>query len=302
MRQPIFKNIETQKTFDKQGYVVIKLVDENQLLALNNLFDEKHKDLPPSGFFASSYSPDKAYKDEVSNKIVEILKPTYDEVFENYQPFGASFLVKMPTEDSALAVHQDWTIVDEAKNYALNCWIPLTKITENNGPLMVLPGSHFDNYKTLRAPTLNFFFSHEEEKIMKQLIPLIPSIGEAVILNQSLIHYSPPNNSNEVRRAITAGVKTKGTPMWFHYKNKENNTIERFLMPEDFLISFENFGVDIFEKPKGEFLQSINYEDKILTGQEVDQILLKFKGEEKVQVEPKKGIFQNIKSFFRFAN
>lgn len=301
MRKPIFKNTETQKIFDKQGYVVVKLIDEVQLEALNSLFEEKHKDLPPSGFFASSYSPDKAYKDDVSNKIVEILKTSYEEVFENYQPFGASFLVKMPSEDSALAVHQDWTIVDEEENYALNCWIPLTKITKNNGPLMVLPGSHFDNFKTLRAPTLNFFFSHEEEKVMDKLVPVIPNLGEAIVLNQSLIHYSPPNHSKEVRRAITAGIKTKGTPMWFHYKNKETKAIERFLMPEDFLISFENFGVDIFEKPKGELLKQVEYDDRILSSSEVESILVKF-SEKSGSLIKTKGFINNLKSIFRFAN
>ena len=54
MRKPIFKNTETQKTFDKQGYVVVKLIDELQLEALNSLFEEKHKDLPPSGFLPAA--------------------------------------------------------------------------------------------------------------------------------------------------------------------------------------------------------------------------------------------------------
>ena len=64
--------------------------------------------------------------------------------------------------------------------------------------------------------------------------------------------------------------------MWFHYKNKETKAIERFLMPEDFLISFENFGVDIFEKPKVELLNKVEYDDRILSSSEVENILVKF--------------------------
>jgi ectoine hydroxylase-related dioxygenase (phytanoyl-CoA dioxygenase family) len=75
--------------------------------------------------------------------------------------------------------------------------------------------------------------------------------GEAVILNQSVIHYSRANRSNQIRKAITAGVKSKGTPMQFNYKDnsKNENKVEVFEMPEDFLLSFKNFASDIFQRP-----------------------------------------------------
>lgn len=260
MRKPIFVNPETQKLFDKQGYVVIPFINEGQRSLLDSYFEQMHTDLPKSGFFASSYSSDKEYKQKVSNRIVEILTESYQNTFQNYQPFGASFLFKMPTEDSALAVHQDWTIVNEEIQYALNCWIPLTEITKKNGTLMVLPGSHFDNYRSLRAPTLGFFFSNNQDVVMDALIPVMPNLGEAVILNQSLIHYSPPNKSQSIRKAITAGVKSKNAPMFFHYQNPETKTLEKYSMPEDFLLGFEDFMNDIFKKPKGFLMEQVEHE------------------------------------------
>lgn len=298
MRSPIFLDNETQKQFDQQGFVVVKFIDEDQLDALNHLFNQFHATLPGSGFFSSSYSSDLKYKQEVSQAIVNVLEKSYQNTFTNYTPFGASFLVKMPSENSALAVHQDWTIVDETKHYALNCWIPLTSITESNGPLMVLPGSHFDNYATLRAPTLNFFFSHDEEEVMKRLQPIIPKLGEAIVLNQSLIHYSPPNNSKTVRKAITAGVKTANTPMWFHYKNRETEKIERFEMPEDFLISFENFMEDIFKPPNGKFVGEVNFKDNVIRGHELQSILDGFTNPKQANQTP--GVLNRILKYFNF--
>ena len=260
MRKPIFVNSEIQQLFDKQGYVVIPFINDVQRYLLDDCFEEMHADLPKSGFFTSSYSPDKEYKQNVSNRIVEILTESYQNTFQNFQPFGASFLFKMPTGDSALAVHQDWTIVNEEIQYALNCWIPLTEITKDNGTLMVLPGSHFDNYRSLRAPTLGFFFSKHEDVVMDALIPVMPKLGEAVILNQSLIHYSPPNKSQLIRKAITAGVKSKNAPMFFHYQNPETKALEKYSMSEDFLLGFEDFMNDIFKKPKGFLKEQIEYE------------------------------------------
>ena len=301
MRNPIFKNTEIQQKFDKQGFVVVPFVNENQVDKLENLFAEMHPELPQSGFFSSSYSTDKQYKTEVSNRIVEILEESYQNNFVDYQPFGASFLFKTPGNNSELAAHQDWTIVDETKHSALNCWIPLTAITKHNGPLMVLPGSHFDNHKTLRAPTIPFFFQNEDSFVTQQLIPVLPKRGEAVILNQSLIHYSPPNQSTSIRKALTAGVKSKGAPMWFHYLNKENGKVERYLMPEDFLISFDNFYEDIFKQPNGKFLEEVSFEINPLPSAEVKKLVEYFKtfGPQKAT---EKGIYYKILKQFGFAN
>jgi hypothetical protein len=89
--------------------------------------------------------------------------------------------------------------------------------------------------------------------------------GEAVILNQSVIHYSVPNKSNEVRKAITAGVKSKGAKMYFHYKVPDKDELEVFKMDDDFLISFNNFFEDIRQRPYlGESIGFKPYKSPIL--------------------------------------
>ena len=209
----IFKDDKQQELFDKQGYVVAPFIDEAEVKQLNDLFDQLHPNLPPGGGFVSgSYSSDFEYKKKASDAILEVLNKHYERLFENYQAFGAAFLFKMSSETSELAVHQDWTIVDETKYVALNCWIPLTDINETSGGLQVLPGSHYPAYNTLRAPTVPFFFSGNEDAVAPQTLPMYVKAGEAVILNQSVIHYSPPNRSGKIRKAITAGVKPKAPP------------------------------------------------------------------------------------------
>ncbi len=273
----IFKDDNLQSLFDKQGYVVVPFIDEAEVKQLNDLFDELHPNLPEGGGFVSgSYSSDYEYKKKASDLIVKALSRHYERLFVNYQPFGAAFLFKMSSETSELGVHQDWTIVDETKYVALNCWIPLIDINETSGGLQVLPGSHYPAYNTLRAPTIPFFFSGNEDAVAPETLPMYVKAGEAVILNQSVIHYSPPNRSGKIRKAITAGVKTKGAPMKFHYK--ADDKVEAFAMPEDFLISFENFYTDIFERPKmGESTGFKEYISPVLTRQEVLNLISNLK-------------------------
>jgi hypothetical protein len=249
MAKRIFKNELHQSLFDKQGFIVLPFINSEEVEALNLFFDELHPNLAQSGFFSGSYSSDNNYKKRASEKIVEVFNRAYQELFINYTPFGGAFLYKVPGANSELAAHQDWTILDEQKNVALNCWVPLCDVTLKNGPIMILPGSHFDNFNVIRAPTLPFFFSGEEQMVLKELLPMEVKAGTAVILNQSVIHYSPPNMGNTVRKAITAGIKSKDAQMYFHYKVPEKDELEVFEMNDDFLISFNDFANDIGKRP-----------------------------------------------------
>lgn len=298
----IFKDEELQAKFDKQGFVVVQFINDAEVKILNDLFDELHPVLPTEGFISGSYSPDLAWKKKSSNAIVEVLSKQYERLFVNYQPFGAAFLFKMPSQNSELGVHQDWTIVDENKYVALNCWIPLTDINEVNGGLHVLPGSHYPAYHTLRAPTVPFFFSGNEAAVIPETVPMYVKAGEAVILNQSVIHYSPPNRSDKIRKAITAGVKSKGAPMQFHYKAPDGNEnkIEAFSMPEDFLISFDDFYKDIFERPKlGQSVGYIDYTLPVLPKEKVLHVIADLKQKAGFSATTIKTVNTQPKGFFK---
>ncbi len=249
MAKRIFKDAAQQELFDRQGFIVLPFITAEEISELNRLFDELHPDISASGFFSGSYSSDFDYKKKVSDAIVRIFARAYEELFIDYTPFGGAFLYKVPGANSELAAHQDWTIVDEKEHVALNCWVPLQDITPDNGPIMILPGSHYDNYNIIRAPTLPFFWQSHEDMVKRELLPMIVPAGTAVILNQSVIHYSPDNRSDKVRRAITAGVKSRGAQMRFHYRIPGQDQLEVFEMDDDFLISFRNFAADIGQRP-----------------------------------------------------
>lgn len=305
MAQRIFKDDAMQARFDKQGFLIVPFLDEDEVKQLNDTFDALHPQLPTgAGFVSGSYSPDAGYKQKASDEIVKVFSKHYERLFVNYQPFGAAFLFKMPSQNSELGIHQDWTIVDEDKYVALNCWVPLTDINETNGALHIMPGSHYDVLHTLRAPTIPFFFTGSEAEVIAASVPMYVKAGEAVILNQSVIHYSPPNRSNTIRKAITAGVKSKGAGMQFHYIDKEKNdgTVEVFEMPEDFLISFKNFATDIFNRPNGTSKGFKPYKAQPLPASEIPSVIARMKanaGFETPVPEASISIFKRIAQIFQ---
>lgn len=249
MIKPIFKSTYHQSLFNERGYVKLSFLSEDEVQSLENIFDESHPILPQIGFYSDSFHPDYRFKRELSDRILNILTNSLNNYFWDYRAIGGSFLFKMPGVQSELAAHQDWTIVDEENFVALNCWIPLCDTGFENGTLMVVPGSHYTNIKTLRAPTLPFFFTGNEDIILKNLVPLEVKKGEAIILNQSLIHYSPPNMSNSIRKALTVGILSRDADTRFYYKDSSQACIIGYSMPEDFLIRFDNFFNDISLPP-----------------------------------------------------
>ena len=274
----IFKNEEHQELFDKQGFIVLPFLTADEVEELDVFFDELHPNLAGKGFFSGSYSSNFEYKNKASEGIVNIFSKHYQELFVDYQPFGAAFLCKMPGVDSALAAHQDWTIVDETAAVALNCWVPLCDITMDNGPIMIMPGSQYANSKALRAPTLPFFFSGNEDLVHSQLEPMVVKAGTAVILNQSVIHYSPNNTTGVIRKAITAGIKSAGAPMVFHYKVPDKDELEVFEQEDDFLIRFDNFFEDIGQRPKnGRSIGFIPFEVPRYSREEIKEMVTKMK-------------------------
>jgi hypothetical protein len=279
----IFKDSKQQALFEKQGFLVIpSFLNSEEVQHMDRLFDELHPNLPESGFFAGVYSSDFEYKKRVSEEVKVVYKRTYENTFMDYTPFGGAFLHKISAPDSYLFVHQDWTVVEEEKHVALNIWVPLCDITADNGPLMVLPGSQYDAFNVLRSPTMRFFFDDDSSAVINQLESLIVKAGDAVVLNQSLVHYSPPNVSGKIRKAITAGVKTKDAQMIFHFKDKdsEDDSIEKFEMDDDFFIHFENFFEDIYKRPTvGTNIGTINYSVPMLSGIGLNNLIKKMKND-----------------------
>lgn len=259
MKDGIFKDERVQEQFERDGFVKITLLGEDELQQLTSLrehyFPEKG-----STFFSSSYLENFELKTEISDRIKAIIEPKIKEKFINYRLIGAAYLIKGIGPHSEMPMHQDWTIVDEANYYAANVWIPLTDTNEENGTLELMKGSHKWN-NALRAPTLPMSFEGLQSKILPELTIVNAKKGEVVILNQATIHYSKPNKTNTIRPAITSGLISANAPLKFHYWDPERNQIEEFTQKDDFLLRFENFMDSIYKRPlMGESKRFFDYE------------------------------------------
>jgi phytanoyl-CoA hydroxylase len=117
--------------------------------------------------------------------------------------------------------HQDMGVVDEEADQSkiLTVWIPFTEATEENGCLIVEPGSHkgvlavhctLDEYKGL--------FGIPDRYIGTNRLPIPMSPGDALFFFGRLKHASLPNRSDNIRWSFDLRYHPIGEPTgrpWF---------------------------------------------------------------------------------------
>ena len=290
-KKGIFSSKELQEQFHEEGFVVVPFLTENQIEELLDVYKSCYPD-GVEGFFTTTFANNVSHREKVNHSIREICGNRIAELFKQYKILFSSFIVKAPGEKSELIMHQDMTLVDESTYSGINIWCPLVDLNEENGAIQLLPKSHrfVETYRGSSIPDIYDNIVPELKTIMKSLYL---KAGEAVIFDQSIIHYSPPNLSEKERPVINTFVAHEEAKIKICYWDKENygQQIEIFEQEDNFLEQFENFGHNIFNRPTiGKSLGLFPYDFPKLT---VDQV----ENELGVELRPKTNVVTK-KSWF----
>lgn len=191
---------ELESTLDQQGFVVVELLEAPALAEL-----EAHvataraaagagAELP---YGLSFFHQSAELRTRLLTAIGGCLRPHTERFLADYEPLIANVFQK-PPGSAAVPVHQNWTFVDEARFRSVSVWVPLVDVSRANGTLEVVPGSH-RLLTPFRGPTIPWAFHGILEH---HLQPLNLRRGQAAILDDSIIHFSRPNDSAVGRPAV----------------------------------------------------------------------------------------------------
>lgn len=245
----VFKDETLQTSLNTNGFVVVDFLNEEEIKILLDLYQRKHPN-GVTGFYTSTFATDKEYRKEVDQLIQSQMLRGINHYFDNYKIHCGSFIVKGADEKSQLKMHQDMTLVDESIYTGINIWIPLIDLTTENGAIEILPDSH-RLFRTYRGASIPDIYDGIEGEVHKLMQPKYLRAGQAVIFDQSIIHFSPANKSGKVRPVINTFITHKDAGIQIYYWDKnDRNEIEVFHQEPDFMTNFDNFGHDIFSRPK----------------------------------------------------
>ncbi|MFT5780623.1 MAG: hypothetical protein ACI837_003586 [Crocinitomicaceae bacterium] len=208
-------NDELEERFQKDGYVVIPFLSPDEVTELTESYfntleesggrlgpdDENYDTSTEITYDFTFIDKNIDYKRKVFDMITTRFKDRYVNQLDTYKPIIANYIRKK-TDGGEVPMHQNWAFVDEKKCASVSIWCPLVDSNAENGTLEVVPGSH-KRYGEVRGPMIQSeLLGLEKDIIDKHMVPINIEAGNAVILDDSIVHYSSPNATEGLRLAI----------------------------------------------------------------------------------------------------
>ena len=240
----VFKSPQLEQQFNKDGFVNVELLSEEEIKELRQIFEEldaegrKGSVNVDSSYKLSYFNNDPVYKKKVFNTVSAYFQSKLDKILDNYKPLMINIFNKEPGKGE-VPVHQNWTFIDEDKYSSVSVWIPLVDVSRENGTMEVVRGSHKVVSK-FRGPTIPWAFDALIPVIKeKYMEPINLKAGQASILDDGIIHYTSENNSGEPRWAIQLIMKPEeATPIHYYRPSETEDKLEIIEVNNDFYTTF----------------------------------------------------------------
>jgi len=220
----LFKNAQRQAEFDRNGYVISRVLSPETVERLLAFYAETVADDEMVDLYESSRFNTLEKNAYINDRLRDELAPAAAEIFTDFELFGGTFMVKVPQTSTVLPLHQDWTVVDEGRFLSVFIWCALVEVGPENGGLFVLPGSHayFSNLRSGSMPSLRIDPSGQLGELLVD-IRLEP--GEAIMYSDRLFHGSYANVRHEPRVIATGRVNQRGAEL-LYYHLREDGVVE----------------------------------------------------------------------------
>jgi ectoine hydroxylase-related dioxygenase (phytanoyl-CoA dioxygenase family) len=252
MLRRTFLDSDLEAQFQKDGYVIIPFIDEEEVAVLKQAFfdllpmsggnilaGETGVDLEEITYDFTFIDKNLDFKQKVFDIIAERFQPYADRILDQYRPIIANYIRKKET-GGEVPLHQNWAFVDETKATSVSIWCPLVDSNEENGTLQLVPGSH-KRYGRYRGPMVPWELEGIKNEIIDDyLVPANIKAGQAVVLDDSFVHYSAINKTPGLRLAIQLIMLPKEMPSIHYYldHSQSSHQIEVLEVDHDFYMEF----------------------------------------------------------------
>jgi len=237
MRQ-ILLDDDLQDRFIEAGFVQVPTLSAEEIAFIRSELATLRPDdnFAPTGRNGFKYSyhcsfldTSIPYKRAAFDLITSVFAPHIKHYLNDYDVVTCSFYLK-PPGTGAFQIHQNWPMISNLNETTVTLWTPLGDVTALNGALHFVKGSH-KILPHIESPTSPAYFNNfRKELIQRHLTPLDMKAGESVIFDDSLIHWSPNNNSDTARIAIQIALAPIDAHKVFFFFDRQHP--ERFELVE----------------------------------------------------------------------
>ncbi len=222
-----------QASLATDGFAVTSFLDADQVREARELFATL--DTPAgTGFQTDFERADPRRKQLIHDALTTRWQDPLEQLLDGYRAFMCTFLAKWPGQGSELYLHQDWCYIDERRYRSVVVWVALEDVStaRGNGPLQVLPGSHrvAGEYRGTRTAS---WYTHHSEAVTAGLVPVDVQAGQAVIMDNALVHASPDNTTDQVRLAAGLACIPVEAQL-LHPVSRGDGTVDRLTVDDQF--------------------------------------------------------------------
>lgn len=256
----VLKNKELQQELNREGVVQFPFLNADALRELTELYETLHPEIPVGpvkNFYVSTHSSNIDYKLKIESEVRKIIEPACKIYFKQYKLVTSALIIKSPSSESELGIHQDWTVVDELQYASYGLWIPLVDITIENGAIFVLKRSHRIG-PTYRHTALPSVYSNIGDAAEKYLVPCEVKAGEAILFNQALLHKSSPNLSQHPRPSTVSTILPEHAPYLMYSPSTKPGNLNAWALKDDYVQRFHSFFEDSVPVPADAVLTVLN--------------------------------------------
>jgi hypothetical protein len=249
----ILKNQSLQQELNREGIIQFPFLPVSMLADLVRLYETMHPQVPVGpikNFYVSTHSSDSSYKMKIESEVRRIIEPVCKVYFERYKLVTSAVIIKAPSPESELGIHQDWSAVDESQYASYGLWIPLVDITVQNGAMFVLKRSHRIG-PTYRHTALPSVFAGIDQVADKYLVSFEAKAGDAILFNQSLLHKSSPNLSSYARPSIVSTIIPESAQHLMYAPSSVPGHLDAYLVENNYVQHFLSFFEDSLRVPEG---------------------------------------------------
>jgi len=289
---PVFLDNNDEYKFRTEGFLVKACINTEVVEQIKNVIEEVSvltsvDDVHiKTDYLLSTFNNGYEYKEQLYERIYALIQESLDALLLDYVPIMINVFDKRGDKSGHVPVHQNPSFAEEPEYKSVSVWVPLVHVTKDNGSVGVLRGSQ-DKLFPQRAPNMPQVFSAVEETLASEYFEALDlSPGEVAVLDDSLIHWSYPNKSDERRLALQVICVPAKAPHVYYYHDKQKNVIEKYLVSKEFFYRF-----NCHEKPEGLTYISSRPADYHEVSLKELNALLNIKHETKAE-----GIFQRLKS------
>ena len=246
---------EGQQELMEQGFTRAALLSPakvayllGELAKLRPDDDFAPQDNPWTSYHCSFLDKNLTYKREASDLLRRVFAPGIKRLLVNYQILNCNFYVK-PPGSGRFVIHQNWPALQDLSDTTVTVWCPLQDTDETNGTLQFVPASH-KIVPDISGPACGFYFDNFLDSLVEKYLQPIPvKAGDALIFDDSLIHWSEQNNSDKPRIAVQIlCVPAEATPVFFYLDPTEPSRFEVFAVDSEFFITQTKD--DLLQRPK----------------------------------------------------